>query len=175
MVGTAVAARTAAEAGLAASPADARARAYVAALAAWLEGRPGGAVAALERVLDDHPRDALAMKLSQAIRFLLGDAEGMRASVERVLPAYAHDHPARGYVLGCHAFALEETGAYRRAEIAGRQALWMAPDDAWGLHAVAHVHDMTANARAGIEWLTGREAAWTHCNNFRFTSGGTRR
>ncbi|MCV6585033.1 MAG: tetratricopeptide repeat protein, partial [Marinibacterium sp.] len=48
------------------------------------------------------------------------------------------------------------------------QALWMAPDDAWGLHAVAHVHDMTGNARAGLDWLTGREAAWAHCNNFRY-------
>ncbi|MEL7012385.1 MAG: tetratricopeptide repeat protein, partial [Pseudomonadota bacterium] len=84
------------------------------------------------------------------------------------LPAYAHDHPAKGYLLGCHAFALEETGAYQSAEIAGRQALWLAPNDAWGLHAVAHVHDMTANAQKGLDWLTGREEAWAHCNNFRY-------
>jgi len=148
--------------------ATARERLYVQALAAYLGGRPSGAVVALERVLDAHPGDALAAKLSHSIRFVLGDAAGMRASVERVLPALALDHPARGYLLGCHAFALEETGAYRRAEIAGRQALWTAPDDAWGLHAVAHVHDMTGRSRAGIDWLAGREAAWAHCNNFRY-------
>ena len=27
---------------------------------------------------------------------------------------------------------------------------------------------MTGNAKAGLEWLTGREAAWAHCNNFRY-------
>ncbi len=148
--------------------ATARERAYVDALGAWLDGSPTAAVARLEEVLDTHPQDALAMKLGHAIRFVLGDAAGMRASVERVLPAYDHDHPGRGYLLGCHAFALEETGEYEKAEIAGRQALWLAPDDAWGLHAVAHVHDMTANAAKGLDWLTGREAAWAHCNNFRY-------
>ena len=150
------------------SGATERERHYLAALEAWLAGAPSRAVAEMERVLESDPTDPLAMKLSQAIRFVLGDAVGMRASAERLLPAYEPDHPARGYLLGCHAFALEETGAYEQAEIAGRQALWLAPDDAWGLHAVAHVHDMTGRARQGLQWLTDREEAWAHCNNFRF-------
>ncbi len=145
-----------------------RERLYVEALAIWLQGSAVGAVAHLEQVLILAPHDTLAMKLSQAIRFVLGDVEGMRRSVERVLPTYAPDHRGRGYLLGCHAFALEETGAYEQAGIAGRQALWMAPNDAWGLHAIAHVHDMTCNARAGLDWLAGRESAWAHCNNFRY-------
>ena len=148
--------------------ATARERKFVDALGVWLDGRPSAAIERLEEVLTGHPEDALAMKLSHAIRFVLGDATGMRASIERVMPAYGPDHAGRGYLLGCHSFALEETGEYEKAEIAGRQALWMAPDDAWGLHAVAHVHDMTANAEKGLEWLTGREAAWAHCNNFRY-------
>jgi hypothetical protein len=69
---------------------------------------------------------------------------------------------------GCHAFALEETGEFARAEVVGCSGLDHRADDAWGLHAVAHVYDMTANAKAGIEWLNGREAAWAHCNNFRY-------
>ena len=141
---------------------------YLRAAEACLAGYPSQAVQAMEQVLDRHPTDALAAKLSHAFRFVLGDASGMRASIERVLPAYAPDHPARGYLLGCHAFALEETGEYHLAEVAGRQALWTAPDDAWGLHAVAHVYDMTGKAERGLEWLTGREAAWAHCNNFRY-------
>lgn len=145
-----------------------RERKYVDALAAWLAGRPSRSVVLMEQVLDVDPCDSLAMKLSHGIRFILGDCTGMRASVERVMSAYAPDHAARGYLLGCHAFALEETGSYEKADIAGRQALWMAPDDAWGLHAVAHVHDMTGDAAAGLSWLTGREEAWAHCNNFRY-------
>jgi len=84
------------------------------------------------------------------------------------LPAYDTQNPARGYLFGCHAFCLEETGDYARAETAGRMGLSLSPDDAWGLHAVAHVFDMTCNARAGLDWLEGREGAWAHCNNFRY-------
>jgi tetratricopeptide (TPR) repeat protein len=146
----------------------ARERLYVKALDIWLAGHPGQAVQVLEAVLRDHPGDALAMKLSQAIRFMLGDPAGMRRSVERLLPAWSTDHPARGYLLGCHAFALEETGAYEQAEITGRLAVLQAPDDAWGLHAVAHVYDMTGQAGRGMEWLSKRESTWAHCNNFRY-------
>ncbi|WP_293575979.1 tetratricopeptide repeat protein [Phaeobacter sp.] len=145
-----------------------RERHYIAALEAWLNGRPTAAIAEMEAVLAAHPQDSLAMKMSHAIRFILGDITGMRSSIENVLPSYDPAHKGRGYLLGCHAFALEETGAYDLAEATGRQALWMAPDDAWGLHAVAHVHDMTGNSKAGLEWLTGREEAWAHCNNFRY-------
>ncbi|GGH32827.1 tetratricopeptide repeat protein 38 family protein [Cribrihabitans marinus] len=141
---------------------------YLQALRHWLEGNPTRAVQCFEAVLAAHPDDTLAMKMSHATRFVLGDGPGMRRSIERVMPAYAPDHPGRGYLLGCHAFALEETGDYDKAEIAGRQALWMVSDDAWGLHAVAHVHDMTGHAERGLDWLAGREEAWAHCNNFRY-------
>ncbi|MEM1429275.1 MAG: tetratricopeptide repeat protein [Pseudomonadota bacterium] len=141
---------------------------FVDALGAWLDGRPSDAVAHLERVLAAHPSDALAAKLSHALRFVLGDAQGMRRSIEAVLPSYGPDHPGRGYMLGCHAFALEETGEYARARDAGRQGLELSADDAWGLHAVAHVHDMTGDSRGGLDWLGGREQAWAHCNNFRY-------
>lgn len=108
------------------------------------------------------------MKLSHAIRFVVGDGVGMRKSVEAVMDAYGPDHAGRGYLMGCHAFTLEETGEYARAETVGRMGLTVSPDDAWGLHAVAHVYDMTGNAEGGLKWLDGREAAWAHCNNFRY-------
>ena len=149
-------------------PVTLRERLYANALGCWLAGHPSQSVQKFEEILRDHPRDTLAMKLSHATRFVLGDAQGMRRSIERVMPAYEPDHPGRGYLLGCHSFALEETGAYERAEIAGRQALWMVSDDAWGLHAVAHVQEMTGNAQLGLDWLAGREDAWAHCNNFRY-------
>ncbi len=153
--------------GLAAG-ANARERALIETLAAVLDGQTTQAIGILEGILADAPADTLAMKLGHALRFLIGDGRGMRESVEAVLPAYGHDHAGRGYLLGCHAFALEETGEYARAALTGRAALTLASDDAWGLHAVAHVHDMTADAKGGLDWLEGREGAWAHCNNFRF-------
>jgi tetratricopeptide (TPR) repeat protein len=149
-------------------PVSARETSVIKALASWLDGYPSASIQHLEDILAVYPSDTLAMKLSHAIRFVLGDGVGMRKSVEAVMSAYTPDHPGRGYLMGCHAFTLEETGEYARAETVARMGLAISPDDAWGLHAVAHVYDMTADAKGGIEWLTGREQAWAHCNNFRY-------
>ncbi|WP_028954797.1 tetratricopeptide repeat protein [Sulfitobacter sp. 20_GPM-1509m] len=144
-----------------------RERLWVQALGEWLQGRPSGAVAAMEAALRLQPRDTISAKVGHAIRFMLGDARGMRASVEAVLDAH-RIHPLRGYLLGCHAFALEETGDYAAAARTGLRGLDHAPDDAWGLHAVAHVYDMTARPDAGIALIEGHTRAWDHCNNFRY-------
>ncbi|MCY4179783.1 MAG: tetratricopeptide repeat protein, partial [Litoreibacter sp.] len=157
-----------AEASAIAAPITPREQGFLDALRAYLAGKPTQAVAHLEDVLSRHPGCTLAMKLSHAIRFVLGDGVGMRASIENIMHAYGPDHAGRGYLMGCHAFTLEETGEYARAETVGRMGLAISPDDAWGLHAVAHVYDMTCDAKGGVAWLTGREEAWAHCNNFRY-------
>jgi tetratricopeptide (TPR) repeat protein len=140
---------------------------FVLALEDWIRGAPTRATARLQSMLDEAPRDALAMKLVQGIHFMMGRPHEMRSSVEAVIGKW-DDHPAKGYLFGCYAFALEETGEYERAELIGRKGIELAPDDAWGLHAVAHVYDMTARPMEGLKWLEGREASWAHCNNFRY-------
>ncbi|SFR47105.1 tetratricopeptide repeat protein [Litoreibacter janthinus] len=157
-----------AEAAALVSPIAARETSFVKALKAFYEGAPSQSIQHLEDVLAVHPADTLAMKLSHAIRFVLGDGVGMRKSVEAVMGAYGPDHAGRGYLMGCHAFTLEETGEYARAATVGRMGLSVSADDAWGLHAIAHVFDMTCDAEGGLKWLEGREAAWSHCNNFRY-------
>ncbi len=168
LLATAEAAYQAAEAANRTQPISKRELHFLEALRDWMKGHPKMALRHFEAALAHNPTDTLAMKLDHALRFVLGDHHGMRRMVEAVMPAYDNKHPGYGYLLGCHAFTLEETGEYKRAQIAGREALLLAPDDAWGLHAVAHVHDMTADAAGGIKWLTGREEAWAHCNNFRY-------
>ena len=160
-------ARQAHAAALTGAQATPRETAFVHALGDWLAGHPTRAAARMQAILTEAPRDALAMKMIQAIHFVMGRPEAMRASVEGVISAW-DDHPARGYILGCHAFTLEETGEFAEAERIGREGVALAPDDAWGLHAVAHVFDTTGRSQAGLDWLTGREASWAHCNNFRF-------
>jgi hypothetical protein len=153
---------------VAAGPADAREAALTAAAGDAVEGRLAAAADRLDVALAASPGDGLAMKLVHALRFVLGDASGMRRSIEAAAPGFGEDHPHGGYALGCRAFALEETGDYAGAEAAGRAALDRAPDDAWGLHAVAHVHDMTGRPDEGVRWLRARAARWAHCNNFGF-------
>ena len=168
LVDTARSANAAAQVALKHGNATERERLWCAALHDWLSGFPTGAIARMEAALRLNPADTLSMKVSQAIRFIMGDNNGMRRSVEAVMQAHDPSHALRGYALGCHAFALEETGSYREAERAGLLALKYAEDDAWGLHAVAHVYDMTRQPERGIALIDQNGPAWRHCNNFRF-------
>lgn len=143
-------------------------QALVAALAAAVEGRLRRAADVLEQRLGQAPLDLLAVKLVHSLRFMLGDSRGMLASTARVAPRWTAATPGCGYVLGCHAFALEEAGDLAAAERTGLLAVRHAPDDAWGLHAVAHVHEMQGRAEDGIAWLERARPVWASCNNFAF-------
>ncbi|KFC70513.1 hypothetical protein FG93_02965 [Bosea sp. LC85] len=137
------------------------------ALAFWLADAPRLAAERLEAILEAHPLDVLALKLSHGLRFMLGDQAEMLACLRRAAPGFTGSHPLAGYVHGCYAFALEEQGFYAEAEHAGRRAVTLAPRDAWGRHAVAHVLEMTGRADEGIAWL-GNPRNWSHANNLRF-------
>lgn len=131
-----------------------REAALVGALEAWaVQGDMPAAATRLEALLRADPLDALALKLAHAIRFMLGDAPAMRLAVEAALPAWDASVPGHGYILGCHAFALEETGEAAAAERIGRQAVAAAPDDLWGAHAVAHVLERAGRAGPGLDWI----------------------
>lgn len=146
----------------------ARESAYLIALEHWLNGSLSRATQTLDAQLAKTPTDTLAAKMVHAMRFLVGDAIGMRTSVEKVLSAYSESDRGIGYLEGCYAFALEETGCYQQAERVGRCAMTRNENDAWGLHAVSHVHEMTVNHKAGLAWLDAREQSWAHCTNFRY-------
>lgn len=142
-------------------------RNMVAALRAFLAGSPSRSAAIFDEMLAARPGDAFAMKMAQAIRFLYGDAAGMRRSAQAAIGAFDDTHPHAGYAHGCFAFACEESGDLVLAERAGVRALELADDDAWALHAVAHVHEMRGHAAKGREWLLPRQSAFAGCSNFR--------
>lgn len=148
-------------------PVTRREQMVIEALALWLDEAPRKAAERLEAILLVHPRDALALKLSHGIRFMLGDQREMLATLHRFAPGYDDSHPLAGYVAGCYAFALEERGFYADAERTGRRAVALSPRDAWGRHAVAHVLEMTGRAEEGIAWLADSRSI-AHANNLRF-------
>lgn len=143
-------------------------RALVAALAFATAGRLREAASVLAESARRAPRDLLALKLAHALRFMSGDAAGMIEATRRALPHWSADMPGYGFLLGCHAFALEETGHLREAESCGRLALAHEPADAWGLHAVGHVLEMEGRAAEGVSLLEARRSDWSLCNNFSF-------
>ena len=157
------AAREAAERGV-----TARERAHLAALAAWVAGDLTGAMGRWEAIAGEWPTDVLALKLAQYGNFYTGESERMRQVFERALPSWQPHIADYGFVIGCHAFGLEETGDYDAAERAGREAIERNPADIWAAHAVQHVFEMTGRPRDGVAWTERLEANWRECNNFAY-------
>jgi tetratricopeptide (TPR) repeat protein len=141
-------------------------RALAGAHVAAAAGRLKSAAFHLEQHLQTHPADLLALKLSHALRFMTGQPGNMLRTTAALLPSWSASMPGYGFVLGCRAFALEETGNLREAETAGRQAVACQPDDVWGLHAVAHVLEMGGRTREGRKWLGAQRLRWGDCGAF---------
>jgi hypothetical protein len=157
-----------AEAAMAQAGATPREQLHLQALRAWI-GRDGRAAAAiLKRILAEYPRDLLAVKLVQYLLFYQGDWREMRDTVATAIASWDESAPGYGYVLGCHAFGIEECGDYAEAEKLGRRAIALHADDIWGGHAVAHCYEMQDRSQAGLAWLDEAQAGWRDANNFAF-------
>jgi len=141
-------------------------RLHHAALDAWSRGDMRGAAGIWDTVLDEFPRDLVALKVSQFVLSYLGESERMRDRVARVVPAWSEDAQGYGYVLGCYAYGLEEAGDYARAEEMGRRAVAIDRSDIWAAHAVAHVAEMEGRLIEGIDWISSLATEWNQCTNF---------
>jgi hypothetical protein len=127
---------------------------------AWSRGDILGGAAIWELILLDHPTDALALRFAHDTYFYLGHSNSIRDSVARVLPAWPQDDPLHGFVLGQHAFGLEEAGEIGKAEATARRALEIHSDDAWAAHALAHVFEMAGRQEEGIGFLVQTSPDW---------------
>ena len=143
---------------------NAREQSLHAALAAWSKGDLLRANQLLGRHLLDHPRDILALQLAHVGDLVLGQSFMLRDRVARTLTRWSAQDQAYGYVLGMHAFGLEECNEYARAEAVGRRAVELQPHDAWAVHAVAHVCEMQGRVADGIGWLQATQPHWAHDN-----------
>jgi tetratricopeptide (TPR) repeat protein len=140
----------------------------IAAAALLLEGRWDRACQVIDRVLTEHPRDALALQAGHLMDFYRGDALNLRNRISRVLPRWDASVPGYSYVLGMHAFGLEEMNQYPEAEATALQALSIQPRDGWAVHAAVHVMGMQGRIDEGIGFLTSREGDWAPENAFAF-------
>jgi tetratricopeptide (TPR) repeat protein len=133
-----------------------------------VDGEWHAACAAYDGVLAEYPRDVFALQTAHLFDFYRGDALNLRNRVARVLPHWDARTPSYSYLLGMHAFGLEECNQYADAETTGRRALELEPCDGWAVHAVTHVMEMTGRIDDGIAWLEGRRNDWAPNNGFAF-------
>jgi tetratricopeptide (TPR) repeat protein len=139
---------------------------HIEALDAWARGGMNDAAARWGAILDDHPRDLVAVKVSQFVLSYLGESERMRELVAGVVANWEPGVPGYGYLLGCYAYGLEEAGDYRTAEEMGRTAVELNPTDIWAAHAVAHVAEMQGRVHEGLSWIAAAGDQWSNCNSF---------
>jgi tetratricopeptide (TPR) repeat protein len=139
---------------------------HVAALDRLLDGNWTAAGEALDRHSMDYPHDMVALQSGHLMDFYRANARDLRDRIARALPKWSSGMPGYSILLGMHAFGLEETGDYMRAEEAGRRAVDLQPLDCWAHHAVAHVMEMQGRAEDGIGWMIAREPHWAGDDNF---------
>ncbi len=151
---------------LRALPGNERERGHAEAIELWLAGDWHGASRRLDAVLRRWPADLLALALGHQLDFFLGDAVNLRDRPGRSLPELDPDDPHTAFVHGMHAFGLEESGDYQRAEGIGQRALDTNRDDVWGIHAMVHTFEMTGRVDTGLVFLRDRQADWGSGNLF---------
>jgi len=139
---------------------------HIGAATALADGHWDVARSRLQRILDEHPRDVLALQVAHLFDFYCGDARNLRDRPARVRPEWRHDMPGYNAVLAMHAFGLEETSDFAHAEDIGRAAIEVEPRDSWAHHAVAHVMEMQGRRRDGIAWMRAREKHWAEDSPF---------
>jgi hypothetical protein len=137
---------------------------HFAAAAAWLGGRFTDACAVWEEILVEYPNDAIAMFAAHQGDFFLGQSSELRDRVARRLPDVEKGSALEGHYQGMYAFGLEETGDYDRALDVGRRAVDRCAKDAWAIHAIAHVFEMTNRVDDGERWLLSDGVGWADGN-----------
>ncbi|WP_296808508.1 tetratricopeptide repeat protein [Thiocapsa sp.] len=147
-------------------PSAARERAHLTAVQHLVDSEWHVASRILEDIAIDYPNDILALQVGHVVDFYTGASRLLRDRIARALPSWSADMPGYHAIIGMHAFGLEETGLYARAEAAGRRAVELERRDAWAWHAVAHVMEMQGRTTEGIAWLRSDSDAWSVDNFF---------
>jgi len=145
-----------------------RERGLARATALLVDGDWHAACRAFDAVLADWPRDALALQAAHLMDFARGDAQNLRNRISRVLPEWTPSTPGYSYVLGMHAFGLEEMNQYPEAEDAAMRALAIERRDGWAVHAATHVMEMQGRIDEGVALLGSREDDWAPDNGFAY-------
>ena len=133
----------------AATSATDRERSYVDAVGLWTEVRVPEAERAMRAHLETDPRDLAIIQRLYFVFFWQGKFPEMLDATTTLLPHHADS----SYLMGMHAFALEEAGQCPEAIRLAEAALARNAEDAWSVHALAHALYEAGDFDAGVAAL----------------------
>lgn len=142
---------------------SARERSHVEALARLVAGRPPDAERVMRAHLVEWPRDVVIVQRLYFVWFWQGrfpEMLGLTAALTR-------HSPGDSFMLGLHAFALEQAGRCDEAVGVALAALSANERDAWAVHALAHALYEMASFDVGIRTLPPRIHPCRHLGWFR--------
>jgi tetratricopeptide (TPR) repeat protein len=140
-----------------------RERGHVEAIALLVSGRPDRAEQAMREHLASCPRDLAVFQRLYYILFWQGRFPEMLAMTSQLVRHY----PGNSFMLGLHAFALEEAHRIGEAFATAEVAVARNPRDAWAVHALAHTLYEMGASRAGTSILPPAIHPCTHLGWFR--------
>jgi len=140
-----------------------RERSHVEALALLVTGKTPEAEAAMRQHLETWPRDLPVLQRLYFVWFWQGRFPEMLA----LTSALARHSAGSSYVLGLHAFALEQAGRCDEAVRVAQAAIGRNPRDAWAIHALAHALYEMAAFDTGLRRLPPCIEPCTNLNWFR--------
>jgi tetratricopeptide (TPR) repeat protein len=140
-----------------------REQSYVDAVTLWTAGRVPEAEQAMREHVRRWPRDLAIVQRLYFVYFWQGKfPEMLEATTELV-----RHNPDSAYMMGMHAFALEEAGRCAEAIGLAERAIAKHPSDAWSIHALAHALFESATFDTGIARLPACIGPCTGLNWFR--------
>ncbi len=140
-----------------------RERSHVEALALLVTGKPADAERAMREHLATWPRDTTVVQRLYFIWFW----QGRFPEMLELTSALVRWSPGESYLLGLHAFALEQADRCDEAVRVAQAAITSNPRDAWAIHALAHALYEMASFDTGIRRLPPIIHPCTHLGWFR--------
>jgi tetratricopeptide (TPR) repeat protein len=156
------AASEAARAAAATSSVSDRERSYVEGVTLWTAGKLPEAERAMRSHLERWPTDLAIVQRLYFIFFWTGQFPAMLEATTALLPHHAQS----SYMMGMHAFALEEAGRCDEAARLAERAVATNCGDAWSIHALAHALFESGQFDRGIGALPAAIAPCTGLNWF---------
>jgi len=141
---------------------------YIKALEFAAQGQLIDSVSCYETILVQAPTDGFALALCQAELFWLGDMNRSLAASSSVASQWNESVTGYSEFLGMHAFDLEESGQYKEAEKAGRDAVSLNSANIWATHAVTHVMYMQGRHSEGVRWIGNLQNNWQDIGQMQF-------